>query len=71
MKKWFRPAALAVLTTFAFSAKAQQYVFDKKIAIPGDAGYDYMAIDSVNNHLFVSHGRLSTLLTWRQNSRLR
>jgi YVTN family beta-propeller protein len=34
----------------------QQYVFDKKIPVPGDAGYDYMAIDSVNNHLFVSHG---------------
>ncbi|HEV3412597.1 MAG TPA: YncE family protein [Puia sp.] len=56
MKKWFRPAALAVLTTVAFSVKAQQYVFDKKIALPGDAGYDYIAIDSVNNHLFVSHG---------------
>ncbi|HVU55022.1 MAG TPA: YncE family protein [Puia sp.] len=36
--------------------KAQQYVLDKKIAIPGDGGYDYMAIDEVNNHLFVSHG---------------
>lgn len=34
----------------------QQYVFDKKIPLPGDAGYDYMAIDAVNNHLFVSHG---------------
>jgi DNA-binding beta-propeller fold protein YncE len=56
MKNWFRPAALAVLTFVAFSAKAQQYVFDKKIALPGDGGYDYMAIDSVNNHLFVSHG---------------
>jgi DNA-binding beta-propeller fold protein YncE len=35
---------------------AQQYVLDKKIAVPGDGGYDYMAIDEVNNHLFVSHG---------------
>jgi DNA-binding beta-propeller fold protein YncE len=35
---------------------AQQYTFDKKIAIPGDGGYDYLAIDEVNNHLFVSHG---------------
>jgi DNA-binding beta-propeller fold protein YncE len=35
---------------------AQQYTFDKKIALPGDGGYDYLAIDEVNNHLFVSHG---------------
>jgi DNA-binding beta-propeller fold protein YncE len=35
---------------------AQQYVFDKKIPIPGDGGYDYMAVDEVNRHLFVSHG---------------
>lgn len=35
---------------------AQQYSFDKKIALPGDGGYDYLAIDEVNNHLFVSHG---------------
>ena len=56
MKNWFRLAALAVLTSVAFSVNAQQYIFDKKIALPGDGGYDYMAIDSVNNHLFVSHG---------------
>ncbi len=36
--------------------QAQQYAFDKKISVPGDGGYDYMAIDEVNNHLFVSHG---------------
>jgi hypothetical protein len=35
---------------------AQQYTFDKKIALSGDGGYDYMAIDQVNHHLFVSHG---------------
>jgi DNA-binding beta-propeller fold protein YncE len=35
---------------------AQQYAFEKKIAVPGDGGYDYMAIDEANHHLFVSHG---------------
>lgn len=35
---------------------AQTYTFDKKIPVPGDGGYDYMAIDDVNHHLFVSHG---------------
>src|SRR6267142_1611945 len=32
------------------------YAFDKKIPVPGDGGYDYLSIDEVNNHLFVSHG---------------
>src|SRR5215831_17817875 len=38
------------------SANAQNYVLDKKIPVPGDGGYDYVAIDQVNNHLFASHG---------------
>jgi DNA-binding beta-propeller fold protein YncE len=47
----------AFLLPLAFQhAFAQQYVFDKKIAVPGDGGYDYLAIDEANNHLFVSHG---------------
>jgi DNA-binding beta-propeller fold protein YncE len=39
-----------------FSARSQQYVLDKKIPVPGDGGYDYVAIDQVNHHLFASHG---------------
>jgi hypothetical protein len=42
---------------FSFrSTRAQNYVLDKKIPVPGDGGYDYVAIDQVNNHLFASHG---------------
>jgi len=40
-------------------AKAQQkplYSFDKKIALPGDGGYDYLSIDEINKKLYVSHG---------------
>jgi YVTN family beta-propeller protein len=44
-----------LFTGMAF-VHAQQYAFDKKIPVPGDGGYDYMAIDDVNHHLFVSHG---------------
>ncbi len=33
-----------------------QYILDKKIDLPGDGGYDYLSIDSINNKLFVSHG---------------
>jgi YVTN family beta-propeller protein len=62
MKKLTFPFLTFALLTFAailFSYApvfAQQYTFDKKISVPGDGGYDYMAIDDVNRHLFVSHG---------------
>lgn len=46
---------LSLFFSFCF-ANAQRYIFDKKIPIPGDGGYDYVAIDQANNHLFVSHG---------------
>ncbi|MBS1664342.1 MAG: YncE family protein [Bacteroidetes bacterium] len=55
-KKNFLLFGLAALAFMAQPARAQQYALDKKIALPGDGGYDYMAIDEVNNHLFVSHG---------------
>ena len=32
------------------------YSFEKSISIPGDGGYDYLYIDEVNRHLYVSHG---------------
>ncbi|MDB5010433.1 MAG: beta-propeller repeat-containing protein [Mucilaginibacter sp.] len=36
--------------------RAQTYVLDKTIDLPGDGGYDYLSIDKVNRHLYVSHG---------------
>lgn len=45
---------VACLTPFV--TKAQTYVADKTIALPGDGGYDYLAIDKVNRRLYVSHG---------------
>jgi DNA-binding beta-propeller fold protein YncE len=53
--KFVLPGLIALMVA-SQPVKAQQYVLDKKIALPGDGGYDYMAIDEVNNHLFVSHG---------------
>ena len=49
----------AAFIAFTHVTKAQQtavYSFDKSIAVPGDGGYDYLSIDDVNRHLFVSHG---------------
>ena len=35
---------------------AEIYSFEQSISLPGDGGYDYISIDAVNRHLFVSHG---------------
>jgi hypothetical protein len=57
MKNYFSLVSLTILSlAFCANSHAQQYIFDKKIPIPGDGGYDYLAIDEVNDHLFVSHG---------------
>jgi YVTN family beta-propeller protein len=57
MKKQLLPLlSLFAISFFGHSVHAQKYVFDKKIPVPGDGGYDYVAIDDVNRHLFVSHG---------------
>jgi DNA-binding beta-propeller fold protein YncE len=44
---------------FSQLCKAQNsaiYSFEKIIPVPGNGGYDYVSIDEVNRHLFVSHG---------------
>lgn len=35
---------------------AQNFVLDKAIPVPGNAGYDYAYIDQVNHRLYTSHG---------------
>jgi YVTN family beta-propeller protein len=57
MKRFLILLAAAFLCSVKLSAQSSAlYTFDKKIPVPGDGGYDYIAIDEVNNHLFVSHG---------------
>lgn len=57
MKKSFLSLAGLLLLLLAVNRlSAQTYKLDKKIPLPGDGGYDYLFIDEVNNHLFVSHG---------------
>jgi YVTN family beta-propeller protein len=53
MKKIFS----IVLVSFCFaSCMSQEYKVLKKIKIAGNEGWDYLAVDEVNQHLFVSHG---------------
>ncbi|MHB1920950.1 MAG: YncE family protein [Chitinophagaceae bacterium] len=58
-KNLFYLLGMVLLLQFPGSVSAQNqsvYSFDKKIPLPGDGFWDYMAIDSVHHHLFVSHG---------------
>jgi len=55
-KHLFLSAAITIASLAAQPIMAQPYIMDKKIALPGDGGYDYMSIDEPNNHLFISHG---------------
>ncbi|MBC7439328.1 MAG: YncE family protein [Flavobacterium sp.] len=55
MKKIF----YLIITIFIISnCIGQTYKVSKKINISGDEGWDYLAVDDVNQHLFVSHGNV-------------
>jgi len=57
MKKTILALALSVSIAAApLVLRAQSYVFDKSISLPGDGGWDYLSIDNVNHRLYVSHG---------------
>ncbi|MVN21422.1 YncE family protein [Mucilaginibacter arboris] len=56
MKNILKLATAFMLCLAPALLKAQIYVPDKVIPLPGDGGYDYLAIDEANNRLYVSHG---------------
>ena len=60
MKKFFQHLPLiGIFVLVAPVIKAQQspvYSFEKKISLTGNSGYDYLSVDTINHHLFVSHG---------------
>jgi len=56
MKKQILSTVLLIAGLIPLTLKAQTYVADKTISLTGDGGYDYLALDKVNNRLYVSHG---------------
>ncbi len=52
MKKVFTIVAMICLGI----SYGQDFKISKKINILGDGGWDYLSVDDVNQHLFVSHG---------------
>lgn len=58
-KTWLALFGLIQLTCFTFlNAKSQnpEYKIDKTIHLTGDGWWDYLAVDEINQKLFVSHG---------------
>lgn len=45
-----------IIIASILNANSQTYAVSKKINVPGDGGWDYSAVDSENQKLFVSHG---------------
>lgn len=52
-----------LLLSFSFTAGfSQSYTVSKKINVVGDEGWDYLSVDNVNQHLFVSHGSVVNVI---------
>ena len=45
-----------LLLGFSLAVSAQQYRVSGRIPLDGEGGWDYLAVDSVNGRLYVSHG---------------
>jgi len=58
MKRHIITLAFVAAGILPLSLKAQSYVFDKSIPLTGDGGWDYLSVDNVNHHLYVSHGNM-------------
>jgi len=53
---------LVLIVFCVLNATSQNYKVSKKIAVAGDDGWDYLAVDDVNQHLFVSHGNVVNVI---------
>jgi len=57
MKKIINFIALLIAVCITpLALHAQTYILDTAIALPGNAGWDYLSTDKVNHRLYVSHG---------------
>ncbi|PKB18263.1 YncE family protein [Flavobacterium sp. 5] len=53
---------LFLFVFFIQHSNSQNYSVSKKINIIGNEGWDYLAVDEVNQHLFVSHGNVVNVI---------
>jgi len=59
MKRIFLTTIVSICFLNCFS---QDYQLTKKIKVDGEGGWDYLAVDNVNQHLFVSHGNVVNVI---------
>lgn len=53
---------------FGFTnCNSQTFKVAKKINIPGNESWDYLAVDEINQHLFVSHGSVVNVIDLKSN----
>ena len=55
MRSMLQIAGLLLLG-FSLAVSAQQYRVSGRIPLDGEGGWDYLTVDSLNGHLYVSHG---------------
>ena len=60
--------ALLVLGFCFTNGNSQTHKVSKKISIPGNEGWDYLTVDDVNQHLFVSHGSVVNVIDLKSNA---
>lgn len=64
MKNIFSTLLIIVSIT---NGLGQNYKVSKKINMEGNDGWDYLAVDAVNQHLFVSHGNVVNVIDLRSD----
>tara|TARA_R110000868_G_scaffold138960_1_gene353518 strand:+ start:407 stop:1423 length:1017 start_codon:yes stop_codon:yes gene_type:complete len=54
---------------FCFTnGNSQTHKVSRKINIPGNDGWDYLTVDEINQHLFVSHGNVVNVIDLKSNA---
>ncbi|TRX31655.1 YncE family protein [Flavobacterium sp. ZT3R18] len=56
-----------IIIAYISNSYSQTYKVSKKINVSGDEGWDYLAVDEVNQHLFVSHGSVVNVVDLKSN----
>lgn len=66
MKKIFLLLSIVLIST----SYGQNFKVAKKIAVPGDGGWDYLSVDDTNQHLFISHGDVTNVVDLKTDQTL-
>ena len=59
-----------IIITAISNSYSQTYKFSKKISTSGNDGWDYLSVDEVAQHLFVSHGNRVNVIDLKSDKTL-